>query len=411
LGTNVPFFIAKRYLFSWKKRNAINLITAISIVGIAVTTAALVILISAFNGIEQMIDRMYSEFDTDLSIQAVDTKTFNASQIDLKKIKTTTGVKSLSRTIDELVIIKNGERWVNARLIGVDSTFLEMAKINKHLLNKEQIKDYSDFVIPGAGLQEKLQIGIDIENNYDPIVIYAPKRKISIKPGQNPFYLENTNVSAILNYNREVNSEIVLSSFDFASQLLQYENEYSSIWIDLNESADLEQTKKSIQELVGSSFKVKTRIEKNELIYKTSQSEKIIVICILIFIFILSAFNLIASLTMLFVEKKKHIASLLSMGLTKKNIFSIFFIEGILISSIGLFVGLALGYLICFSQLYGNFIVLPGTTESFPINPTIMDGIMILFLVVFLTILFSYSTVHFLVRNNFSSQFLTIRKE
>jgi lipoprotein-releasing system permease protein len=411
LGTNVPFFIAKRYLFSWKKRNAINLITAISIVGIAVTTAALVILISAFNGIEQMIDRMYSEFDTDLSIQAVDTKTFNASQIDLKKIQTTTGVKSLSRTIDELVIIKNGERWVNARLIGVDSTFLEMAKINKHLLNKEQIKDYSDFIIPGAGLQEKLQIGIDMENNYDPIVIYAPKRKISIKPGQNPFYLENTNVSAILNYNREVNSEIVLSSFDFASQLLQYENEYSSIWIDLNESADLEQTKKSIQELVGSSFKVKTRIEKNELIYKTSQSEKIIVICILIFIFILSAFNLIASLTMLFVEKKKHIASLLSMGLTKKNIFSIFFIEGILISSIGLFVGLALGYLICFSQLYGNFIVLPGTTESFPINPTIMDGIMILFLVVFLTILFSYSTVHFLVRNNFSSQFLTIRKE
>jgi lipoprotein-releasing system permease protein len=411
LGTNVPFFIAKRYLFSWKKRNAINLITAISIVGIAVTTAALVILISAFNGIEQMIDRMYSEFDTDLSIQAADTKTFNASQIDLKKIKTATGVKSLSRTIDELVIIKNGERWVNARLIGVDSTFLEMAKINKHLLNKEQIKDYSDFVIPGAGLQEKLQIGIDIENDYDPIVIYAPKRKISIKPGQNPFYLENTNVSAILNYNREVNSEIVLSSFDFASQLLQYENEYSSIWIDLNESADLEQTKKSIQELVGSSFKVKTRIEKNELIYKTSQSEKIIVICILIFIFILSAFNLIASLTMLFVEKKKHIASLLSMGLTKKNIFSIFFIEGILISSIGLFVGLALGYLICFSQLYGNFIVLPGTTESFPINPTIMDGIMILFLVVFLTILFSYSTVHFLVRNNFSSQFLTIRKE
>ena len=411
MGTNVPFFIAKRYLFSWKKRNAINLITAISIVGIAVTTAALVILISAFNGIEQMIDRMYSEFDTDLSIQAVDTKTFNASQIDLKKIQTTTGVKSLSRTIDELVIIKNGERWVNARLIGVDSTFLEMAKINKHLLNKEQIKDYSDFIIPGAGLQEKLQIGIDIENNYDPIVIYAPKRKISIKPGQNPFYLENTNVSAILNYNREVNSEIVLSSFDFASQLLQYENEYSSIWIDLNESADLEQTKKSIQELVGSSFKVKTRIEKNELIYKTSQSEKIIVICILIFIFILSAFNLIASLTMLFVEKKKHIASLLSMGLTKKNIFSIFFIEGILISSIGLFVGLALGYLICFSQLYGNFIVLPGTTEAFPINPTIMDGIMILFLVVFLIILFSYSTVHFLVRNNFSSQFLTIRKE
>lgn len=411
MGTNVPFFIAKRYLFSWKKRNAINLITAISIVGIAVTTAALVILISAFNGIEQMIDRMYSEFDTDLSIQASETKTFNASQIDLKKIQNIEGVQSLARTVDELVIIKNGERWVNARLIGVDSTFLTMAKINNHLLNKAVLSDFKSFVIPGAGLQDKLQIGIDVENNYDPIVIYAPKRKISIKPGQNPFFLEIANVSAIMNYNREVNSDIVLSSFDFAAQLLQYENEYSSIWIDLKEDANLEKTKKSIQELVGPSFKVKTRIEKNELIYKTSQSEKIIVICILIFIFILSAFNLIASLTMLFVEKKKHITSLLSMGLTKRNIFSIFFIEGILISSIGLVLGLGIGYLVCFAQFYGNLIVLPGTTEAFPINPTFFDGVLILLMVVFLTVLFSYSTVHFLVRSNFSSQFLLFRRE
>ncbi|MFM8244193.1 MAG: ABC transporter permease, partial [Crocinitomicaceae bacterium] len=199
MATNVPFFIAKRYLFSWKKRNAINLITAISIIGIAVTTASLVILISAFNGIEQMIDRMYSEFDSDLSIQAVGSKTFNASQIDLIKVKNVEGVQSISRTVDELVIIKNSDRWVNARLIGVDSSFLGMAKMNKHLLNKEQIKDYSSFVIPGAGLQEKLQIGIDSENKYDPIVIYAPKRKISIKPGQNPFFLETAEVTAIMN--------------------------------------------------------------------------------------------------------------------------------------------------------------------------------------------------------------------
>lgn len=411
MGTNVPFFIAKRYLFSWKKRNAINLITAISIIGIAVTTASLVILISAFNGIEQMIDRMYSEFDTDLSIQSSETKTFNASQIDLKKIQKVEGVQSISRTVDELVIIKNGERWVNARLIGVDSTFLGMAKINKHLVNKEQLLDYNNFVIPGAGLQEKLQIGIDVENKYDPIVIYAPKRKIAIKPGQNPFFLERSEVTAIMNYNREVNSDIVLSSFEFASQLLQYENEYSSIWIDLKDDVNSEQTKEKIQELVGSSFKVKTRIEKNELIYKTSQSEKIIVICILIFIFILSAFNLIASLTMLFVEKKKHITSLLSMGLTKQNIFSIFFTEGILISGIGLFLGLSIGYLVCFVQLFGNLIVLPGTTEAFPVNPTLFDGVFILFLVVSLTILFSYSTVHFLIKNNFTSQFLVSKRE
>ena len=214
-----------------------------------------------------------------------------------------------------------------------------------------------------------------------------------------------------MNYNREVNTDIILSSFDFASQLFQYENEYSSIWIDLKENVDSDKTKESIQKLIGNTFKVKTRIEKNELIYKTSQSEKIIVICILIFIFILSAFNLIASLTMLFVEKKKHITSLLSMGLTKQNIFSIFFLEGILISGIGLFIGLALGYLVCFAQMVGNLIVLPGTTEAFPINPTFFDGLFILLLVVSLTILFSYSTVHFLVKNNFTSQLLVSKRD
>jgi lipoprotein-releasing system permease protein len=114
---------------------------------------------------------------------------------------------------------------------------------------------------------------------------------------------------------------------------------------------------------------------------------------------------------MLFVEKKKHITSLLSMGLTKRNIFSIFFIEGILISSIGLVLGLVIGYLVCFAQFYGNLIVLPGTTEAFPINPTFFDGVLILLMVVFLTVLFSYSTVHFLVRSNFSSQFLLFRRE
>lgn len=411
MATNVPFLIAKRYLFSWKKRNAINLITAISIIGIAVTTASLVILISAFNGIEQMIDRMYSEFDTDLSIQATDTKTFNASQIDLKKIKNIEGVNSIARTVDELVIIKNGERWVNARLIGVDSTFLVMAKMNNHLVNKEQLSDYKNFVIPGAGLQEKLQIGIDSENKYDPIVIYAPKRKITIKPGQNPFFLETAEVSAIMNYNREVNTDIILSSLDFASQLLQYENEYSSVWIDLKEDAEVDKIKENLQQIIGKSFSVKTRLEKNELIYKTSKSEKIIVICILIFIFILSAFNLIASLTMLFVEKKKHITSLLSMGLTKLNIFYIFFLEGLLISGIGLFIGLTLGYLTCFAQMVGNLIVLPGTTEAFPINPTYFDGIFILLLVISITILFSYSTVHFLIKNNFNSQFLVSKRD
>lgn len=409
MATNVALLIAKRYLFSWKKRNAINLITVISIVGIAVTTAALVILISAFNGIEQMIDRMYSEFDTDLTIIPKNSKTFHTSQIDFSKIQKMEGIQSISKAIEELVILKNGDKWVNAKLIGVDSSFLGIANMNNHLLHNKRIKDYSSFILPGAELLEKLQIGMDHEDNYEPVVLYAPKRKIAIKPGQNPFYLEKADVTAIMNYNRDVNSEVILTDFQFATNLLQYENECSSIWIDLKENIIAEDVKIKLQEKLGAGFIIKTRFEKNELIFKTSQSEKIIVIGILIFVFILAAFNLIASLTMLFVEKKKNFTTFLSFGMTKKNIFSIFFLEGILISATGLILGLVLGYFICFMQIWGSLIVLPGTSEAFPIGLTLKDGILITVLVSVLSFAFSYFTVHFLIRNNFSNEFL-IRK-
>jgi lipoprotein-releasing system permease protein len=403
LATNVPYFIAKRYLFSWKKRNAINLITAISIIGIGITTAALVILISAFNGIEQMIDRMYSEFDTDLTILPANTKTFNTAELDVIKLKNISEIESTSRTIDELVILKNGDRWVNAKLMGVDSSFLAMADMNKHLLHNRKITDYTSFIFPGAGLLEKLQIQLDQENNYEPIVFFAPKRKLTIRPGKNPFYTENATVSAIMNYNREVNMEVVVCSFDFASNLLQYENELSSILINLKENCNSEEVKEKIQQLVGPTFKVQSRYEKNELIFKTSQTEKIIVICILVFVFILAAFNLIGSLTMLFVEKKKNIVTLVSMGLTRKNIFSIFFFEGLLLSLIGLIIGLFLGYSVSLAQIYGSLIVLPGTLEAFPINLKLSDGLFIISLVGGLSIIFSFTTVVFLVRNNFSN--------
>ncbi len=409
MATNVPYFIAKRYLFSWKKRNAINLITAISVIGIAITTAALVILISAFNGIEQMIDRMYSEFDTDLTILPVNTKTFNIAQLNVTKLKQVKEVQSTSQMIEELVILKNGDRWVNAKLMGVDSSFLAMANMNKHLLHNRKITDYTNFILPGAGLLEKLQIQFDQDNNYEPIVFFAPKRKLTIRPGKNPFYTENATVSAIMNFNREVNMEVVVCNLDFAANLLQYEEEISSILIDLKDDCNSDETKRKIQELVGPTFQVRSRYEKNELIFKTSKSEKVIVICILVFVFILAAFNLIASLTMLFVEKKKNIITLVGMGLTQKNIFTIFFYEGLLLSLIGLIIGLFLGYSVSMAQIYGSLLVLPGTLEPFPINLKLSDGLFILALVGGLSVVFSFTTVVFLVKNNFSRGIFTAK--
>ncbi|MDG1842257.1 MAG: ABC transporter permease [Crocinitomicaceae bacterium] len=402
MSKKVSFLLARRYLFAWKKRNAINLITGISILGIAVSTAALVILISAFNGIEFMIDRMYSDFDTDLEITSVKTKTFEENQLNLSFISTQKEVNDYSRIVEEFVVLKNKKKWVNARVVGVDSSFLDISNINKHLIttaNNKKKAPYFCFI--GAGLLKKLNINRDEDGFWDKILCYAPKRDLKIRVGKNPFYIQEFHIQNAINFNKEVNEEVLLLPLEKARDLLGYKKELSSICIDLKKGVNATEIKEKIQKNIGSDFVVKTRVEKNELIFKTSKSEKIIVILILIFVFILSSFNLISSITIMFAEKSKNLKVLTGMGLSKKHVVSLFFYVGSLISAIGVLFGLLLGYGICFIQLSESVLLMPGTNEPFPIVLKFVDAVYIVSLVIFLTISFSFLTVRFLARRRF----------
>ena len=405
MSKKVSFLLARRYLFAWKKRNAINLITGISILGIAVSTAALVILISAFNGIEFMIDRMYSDFDTDLEITSVKTKTFEENQLNLSFISKLQEVNALSRVVEEFVVLKNKKKWVNARVVGVEPSFLEICNLKKHLItsnnNGPQIDTMPSFCYIGAGLLKKLDIKRDKEGFWDEILCYAPKRDLKIRVGKNPFYIKEFQVQNAMNFNKEVNEEVLLIPLNKARDLLGYKKELSAISIDLKDGVNVADIKEKIQQKIGSDFVVKTRIEKNELIFKTSKSEKIIVILILIFVFLLSSFNLISSITIIFAEKSKNLKVLTGIGLSRKNVVSLFFYVGILISLIGVLLGLLFGYGICFVQISESVLLMPGTNEPFPIVLKFLDAVYIISLVVFLTISFSFLTVRFLARRRF----------
>jgi lipoprotein-releasing system permease protein len=376
------------------------------VIGISIITAALIILLSAFNGIEVMIDKLYSEFDSDITIRAAEGKTFNENRIDLKSLKKIDGVIQYTRAIEEVVILKHEKKWVNADLIGVDESFLEMTNMPKHMVDGEpeiKIKNHR-FGIIGATLLDKLGGYIPETVGYETLICYVPKRNLKIQFGKSPFRTEVVKVAGRMNFNREVNSQSFIIPLELSRSLMDYTNQISAIYVDCSDDMNRESIKSVISDQVGKDFVVKTNFEKNELIYKTSKSEKIIVLIILLFIFILAAFNLVASLTMLFVEKLDNVQTMISFGAHRNFIFRIFFFEGLLIAGKGILIGLLLGYAVCIAQINFELITMPNSGgESFPMSVSVFDGFLILFLVSLLSVLFSYLPVKYLIKKNIAT--------
>ena len=368
-----------------------------------VISAALVILLSAFNGIESMINSLYTAYDQDITISSRQGKTFPQSQINWKQLEQVPGVFRMSQGLEEMVILRHEKSWINATLVGVEPEFLKMIEILKQdhlLLGQARIKTQSNYNygIIGAGLANKLSLG-SVQEEPENTIIYAPKSNMKLKFGKNPFHQSTFLIGGIFNYNKETNDQIILTNLIFTQDLLNKESSISHIYIQTESSSENEQVKAEIKDVVGDSFVVKTNAEKNELIYKTSKSEKLIVIAILFFIFLLASFNLVASITMLFIEKKDNLLVLQTLGLNEIKVFSIFFYEGILISSLGLFLGIFLGTLICWLQINFHLLTLPGSNMPFPMLISYPEIALIAIALFATSTFFSFLTAKYLIRN------------
>jgi len=350
-----------------------------------------------------MIANLYSEFDTDLTIRVEKGKSFNEKRLDLDAIRKVEGVENISKVIEEVVILKREKKWVSVNMLGVEPAFLDMTNTAKNIGEGEAILEENGEprAIIGVGVLGKLEGYIPKEVGNEEVICYVPKRDAKIRPGKNPFKQERIVLSGSISYNREVSSQFFVVPFDLARELMEFDEEVSAVYIDASPGADNTALKEKIQKLVGDDFRVKTSYEKNELIFKTSQSERIIVLIILLFIFVLAAFNLVASLTMLFVEKQENVKTMVSFGAPRNYIFRIFFIEGLLISGKGIVIGLILGYAVCLLQMQFALITMPNSNgEAFPISFSIADGFLIFGLVAFLSLLFSYFPVKYLISRN-----------
>ena len=305
-------------------------------------------------------------------------------------------------------MIKHGEKWTTAIMKGAERSYSKITNLDSSIIDGNG-DFYSTFVsgsIIGVGIQNQLQVSCD--DRFDnTITVYGLLRnkKLSTQ-NKNVFNPKRISVRGVFNITPEFDNNYFIVSLDFARDLLDYTNELSAIEIGLKKEANLELVKKQIERLVGVDFQVKTKFEKNELLFKTNAAEKWMVFLILLFIFILSTFNIIASLTMLMFDKKRDISTLIALGATKKLIQSIFFKEGLYINLIGGMSGIILGAFICMAQYHFKLIQLENSIiDYWPVEVEAKDLFYVLLVLLGIGIIASYLPTSFILRKHFKTYF------
>ena len=378
----------------------VHWITNVSVIGIAAITTALIILVGAFNGIESMVERLYSDFDPDIIVRSEKGKTFSEELINKDALLSVPGVFRVHRAVEETVYLKHQKKGTNARMLGVDSLFLSDCNMSKHLVEGSAAFSINGrpAAIAGAGVLNAVDGYISTLDGTEEIQLYSPLRDASISRRKSPFKVLPLAVVGSMNFNREVNTEYILMPLELAREQLNYDKDLTALFISLKPGFNPQQVQQAIKDKLGNGFSVKTAAEKNELIFKTSQSEKKIVIVILVFVFILAAFNLIASLTMLYIEKSDNIETFYRIGAKRSFVFSIFFTEGMLIAIKGIAYGVILGVGVCLVQWQWAVLEMPNSGgEAFPIAFTWNDGFLIAGLVMGLSAIMSFAPVYFMV--------------
>ena len=401
-------FIAKRYLLSKNSKSIINVISLISIVGVFVSSCAMVIVLSGFNGLENLVEKIYNQHEADLTISPVKGKTFYDSDSIIQKLTTIEQIGFTSKIIEEVTMIKHGEKWTTAIMKGAERSYSKITNLDSSISDGNG-DFYSTFVsgsIIGVGIQNQLQVSCD--DRFDnTITVYGLLRnkKLSTQ-NKNVFNPKRISVRGVFNITPEFDNNYFIVSLDFARDLLDYTNELSAIEIGLKKEANLELVKKQIERLVGVDFQVKTKFEKNELLFKTNAAEKWMVFMILLFIFILSTFNIIASLTMLMFDKKRDISTLIALGATKKLIQSIFFKKGLYINLIGGMSGIILGAFVCMAQYHFKLIQLENSIiDYWPVEVEGTDLFYVLLVLLGIGIIASYLPTTFILRKHFKTYF------
>ncbi|MBK7310168.1 MAG: ABC transporter permease [Sphingobacteriaceae bacterium] len=359
---NLSFFIARRYLISKKSNNAINIISWISIIAIAITTGALIVILSAMNGLTGAVAGLYNTFEPDLKITAAKGKYFTADDALLQKIKTINGVEAISQTYSDKALIKNNEKQTLVSVKGVDDDFTKVTKVDSSIVEgKYQINQKKNFIVLGRGVANIL--GVNIMQISGELSLLSPnKGRTSNLNAQDNFTQVYLTPNGLFSLNDEFDYQFVFVSLKTARELFSDSIRVSAIEVKCNNK---EEVQKKLISMLGNDYVVKNRYQLNDVLFKTLETEKLATFIILAFILIIATFNIIGALTMLIIEKKKDIKTLFSLGADLSLVRNIFMREGFLITGVGATIGLILGLFVCWLQIkfhlvtFGDEFVIP----------------------------------------------------
>lgn len=352
---NVPFYIAKRYLFAKRSRSVVHIISYVSMLGVAVGTASLIIVLSVFNGFENLVLSLYNAFDPAIKITAAEGKVFEA---DSAKLVLDERALLYSEILEEKVLLKYKNKEYIATLKGVDEQFKKINNVDSMLLTGTYFDGYASekTAILGQGVAYHLSIGVgDIMN---PLQLFVPKReKKHLLNASDAFSQSSLIPVGIFGIQADFDATYVITSLNNVQKILERSNVLSALEVHCKDS-EMEVLQEELQTALGSAYIVQNRYQQHAFLYQILNSEKMAVFLILTFILIIATFNIIGSLSMLIIDKKKDIRVLSFMGLNNSQLQQLFWMEGLLTTLVGAIVGLFIGLIFCWAQIKWGFITM-----------------------------------------------------
>lgn len=369
---NFPFFIARRYLFSKKSTNAINVISGISVVGVAVAAMALVVTLSVFNGFHDMVASFFTQLDPQLKVTPVKGKTVAADDPLLTKIRQLPQVDVATEVMEDQALAVYGDRQMMVMVKGVEDNFDRLTHIREILEGDGEFALHAadmNYGILGMGVAYQLGTGFSFDH---PLKIYAPRREgqLNMANLQDGFVEDELYSPGCLFSIKQgkYDKRFIITSIDFTRQLFDQQGMLSSLELRLKPSSDFERVKEQMQEIAGERFYVRDRYEQQDDTFRIMKIEKLMAYIFLTFILVIACFNIIGSLSMLMIDKRDDVVTLRNLGATDRQIVHIFLFEGRMISVMGAIIGIALGLLLCWLQQQYGIVRLGESEGSFVVD-------------------------------------------
>ena len=388
---NFPFYIARRYLFSKKSTHAINVISGISMVGVAVATMALVVTLSVFNGFHDLVASFFTQMDPQLKVTPVKGKTASASDPLLMKIRQLPEVEVATECLEDQAMAVYGDRQMMVKVKGVEDNFNQLTHIGEILEGNGDFELHAadmSYGIPGLGVAFQLGLGYTYEQ---PLRIFAPRRKgqLDMTNPTDGFVVDELYSPGVVFCMKQgkYDRSYILTSIAFTRHLFDAEGQLTSLELRLKPGSDFDRVKQQMQQIAGSQFHVLDRYEQQDDTFRIMEVEKLIAYVFLTFILVIACFNIIGSLSMLIIDKRNDVVTLRNLGANEHQITRIFLFEGRMISTIGAVFGILVGLLLCWLQQQYGLVRLGSSEESFvvdayPVSVHPWDIVLIFFTVI-----------------------------